>query len=108
MRYAFEEAGGSITKEQVETELTKRSDTLSAEYSDGTRWTTQAALKTEKRILQNIADGKDQHQPFATPKQVQDFLDTKPRLTQGQKGRHHPYLNHQRQLCGHPRVSRYR
>ncbi|MFA0662024.1 conjugative transfer relaxase/helicase TraI, partial [Vibrio splendidus] len=40
VRYAFEEAGGSITKEQVETELTKRSDTLSAEYSDGTRWTT--------------------------------------------------------------------
>ncbi|MEZ8042425.1 conjugative transfer relaxase/helicase TraI, partial [Vibrio sp. 1F263] len=85
VRYAFEEAGGSITKEQVETELTKRSDTLSAEYSDGTRWTTQAALETEKRILQNIDDGKGQHQPFATPKQVQDFLDTKPRLTQGQK-----------------------
>ncbi|TKG57182.1 conjugative transfer relaxase/helicase TraI, partial [Vibrio tasmaniensis] len=85
VRYAFEEAGGSITKEQVETELTKRSDTLSAEYSDGTRWTTHAALETEKRILQNIDDGKGQHQPFATPKQVQDFLDTKPRLTQGQK-----------------------
>ncbi|PMO98233.1 hypothetical protein BCS89_07150 [Vibrio splendidus] len=44
VRYAFEEAGGSITKEQVETELTKRSDTLSAEYSDGTRWTTHAAV----------------------------------------------------------------
>ncbi|WP_213882492.1 conjugative transfer relaxase/helicase TraI, partial [Vibrio crassostreae] len=85
VRYAFEEAGGSMTKEQVETELTKRSDTLSAEYSDGTRWTTHAALETEKRILQNIDDGKDQHQPFATPKQVQDFLNTKPRLTQGQK-----------------------
>ncbi|PMH26534.1 conjugative transfer relaxase/helicase TraI, partial [Vibrio lentus] len=85
VRYAFEEAGGSITKEQIETELTKRSDPLSAEYSDGTRWTTQAALETEKRILQNITEGKDQHQPFATPKQVQDFLDTKPRLTQGQK-----------------------
>ncbi|MEZ8419945.1 conjugative transfer relaxase/helicase TraI [Vibrio splendidus] len=85
VRYAFEEAGGSITKEQVETELTKRSDTLSAEYSDGTRWTTHAALETEKRILQNIDDGKGQHQPFATHKQVQDFLDTKPRLTQGQK-----------------------
>ncbi|MFA0481951.1 AAA family ATPase, partial [Vibrio splendidus] len=51
----------------------------------GTRWTTHAALETEKRILQNIDDGKDQHQPFATHKQVQDFLDTKPRLTQGQK-----------------------
>ncbi|HAS6097680.1 TPA: AAA family ATPase, partial [Vibrio vulnificus] len=85
VRYAFEEAGGSITKDQIEIDLAKRSDTLSAEYSDGTRWTTQAALETEKRILQNIVDGKSQHQPFATPKQVQDFLDTKPRLTHGQK-----------------------
>ncbi|MEZ9292272.1 conjugative transfer relaxase/helicase TraI [Vibrio lentus] len=85
VRYAFEEVGSSITKEQVEAELTKRSETLSTEYSDGTRWTTQAALATEKRILQNIVDGKNQHQPFATHKQVQDFLDTKPRLTPGQK-----------------------
>ncbi|HAS6144832.1 TPA: conjugative transfer relaxase/helicase TraI [Vibrio vulnificus] len=85
VRYAFEEAGGSITKDQIEIDLAKRSDTLSAEYSDGTRWTTQAALETEKRILKNIIDGKDRHQPFATPKQVQDFLDSKPRLTQGQK-----------------------
>ncbi|MGX9523109.1 conjugative transfer relaxase/helicase TraI [Vibrio mediterranei] len=85
VRYAFEEAGGAITKTQIETELAKRSDTLSAEYSDGTRWTTQAALDTEKRILQTITDGKDQQQPFATPKQVQAFLDTQPRLTQGQK-----------------------
>ncbi|MFZ3532613.1 conjugative transfer relaxase/helicase TraI [Vibrio harveyi] len=85
VRYAFEEAGGSITKEQIETELEKRSDTLSAEYTDGTRWTTQAALETEKRILQNIDDGKGQHQPFATSRQVQAFLDTKSRLTQGQK-----------------------
>ncbi|MGR2870033.1 conjugative transfer relaxase/helicase TraI [Vibrio vulnificus] len=85
VRYAFEEAGGSITKDQIEIDLAKRSDTLSAEYSDGTRWTTQAALETEKRILQNIIDGKNQHQPFATPKQVQTFLDTKPRLTHGQK-----------------------
>ncbi|WP_343290078.1 conjugative transfer relaxase/helicase TraI (plasmid) [Vibrio harveyi] len=85
VRYAFEEAGGSITKDQIETELEKRNDTLSAEYTDGTRWTTQAALETEKRILQNIDDGKGKHQPFATSKQVQTFLDTKPRLTQGQK-----------------------
>ena len=85
VRYAFEEAGSAITKEQVETELTKRSDTLSAEYSDGTRWTTQAALETENRILDNIEQGKNQHEPFATHQQVQDFLETKPQLTQGQK-----------------------
>ncbi|ENM5770904.1 conjugative transfer relaxase/helicase TraI [Vibrio mimicus] len=85
VRYAFEEAGSPITKAQIEAELAKRRDTLSAEYSDGTRWTTQAALETEKRILDNIEQGKNQHAPFATHKQVQDYLDTKPRLTQGQK-----------------------
>ncbi|SON51621.1 conjugative transfer relaxase/helicase TraI [Vibrio tapetis] len=86
VRYAFEEAGGVITKDQIDTELTKRRDTLSAEYSDGTRWTTHAALETEKRILQNITDGKGQHPPFSTTKQVQAFLETQPRLTQGQQG----------------------
>ncbi|CAH1534276.1 Conjugative transfer relaxase/helicase TraI [Vibrio owensii] len=85
IRYAFEEANQPMVKEQIEAELAKRSDALSAEYSDGTRWTTQAALDTEKHILQNIEQGKDQHTPFATPRQVARYLDTQPRLTQGQK-----------------------
>ncbi|MEZ9292391.1 conjugative transfer relaxase/helicase TraI [Vibrio lentus] len=86
IRYAFEEANQPIIKEQIETELAKRSDALSAEYSDGTRWTTQAALDTEKHILRNIEQGKSQHAPFASPKQVERYLDEKPRLTDGQKG----------------------
>ncbi|CAK3399505.1 hypothetical protein VCRA2128O309_490001 [Vibrio crassostreae] len=85
IRYAFEEANQPIIKEQIETELAKRSDVLSAEYSDGTRWTTQAALDTEKHILQNFAQGKNQHKPFATHQQVRHYLDAQPRLTQGQK-----------------------
>ncbi|MFM2661516.1 conjugative transfer relaxase/helicase TraI [Vibrio chagasii] len=85
IRYAFEEANQPIIKDQIETELAKRSDTLSAEYSDGTRWTTQAALDTEKHILRNIEQGKNQHKPFATHRQVRDYLDAQPRLTQGQK-----------------------
>lgn len=85
IRYAFEEANQPMVKEQIEAELAKRSDALSAEYSDGTRWTTQAALDTEKHILRNIEQGKNQHTPFATERQVARYLDTQPRLTQGQK-----------------------
>lgn len=85
IRYAFEEANQPIVKEQIEAELAKRSDALSAEYSDGTRWTTQAALDTEKHILQNIEQGKNQHTPFATERQVTQYLNTQSRLTQGQR-----------------------
>ncbi|MEZ8918576.1 conjugative transfer relaxase/helicase TraI [Vibrio splendidus] len=86
VRYAFEEAGTSVTKSHIEAELAKRSDTLSAQYSDGTRWTTQTALDTEKHILGNIDQGKHQHTPFASSKQVDLYLADKPRLTEGQKG----------------------
>ena len=85
IRYAFEEANQPIVKENIEAELAKRSDVLSAEYSDGTRWTTQAALDTEKHILRNVDQGKGQHTPFATERQVERYLDTQPRLTQGQR-----------------------
>ncbi|ENM5739403.1 conjugative transfer relaxase/helicase TraI [Vibrio mimicus] len=85
IRYAFEEANLPLVKEQIEAELAKRSDVLSAEYTDGTRWTTQAALDIEKHILRNIEQGKDQHTPYATPRQVNDYLDTQTHLTRGQK-----------------------
>ncbi len=85
IRYAFEETNQPIVKAQIEAELARRSDVLSAEYSDGTRWTTQAALDTEKHILRNVDQGKGQHPPFATERQVSRYLDTQPRLTQGQR-----------------------
>ncbi|MEZ8862535.1 conjugative transfer relaxase/helicase TraI [Vibrio sp. 10N.247.311.51] len=85
VRYAFEESGAPITKEQVEEVLEKRRDALSAEYSDGTRWTTKAALDTEKHILTNIERGKAQHQPYATPTQIEAYLNDQTRLTPGQK-----------------------
>lgn len=85
VRYAFEEANSPITKAHIETELAKRSDALSAEYSDGTRWTTEAAIETEKHILTNIEKGKGQHNPFTTSKQVHTYLEGQSRLTHGQK-----------------------
>lgn len=85
IRYAFEEAKDPLVKEEIEAELAKRRDVLSAEYSDGTRWITQAALDTEKQLLRNIDQGKDQHTPYATEQQVSQYLDAQPRLTRGQK-----------------------
>jgi len=89
IRYAFNEAGHAVTKDKIEHELEKRSETLSAEFSDGTRWTTQSALDTEKHILANIKQSKGQSSAYATQKQVQDFLETKPRFTEGQKDATH-------------------
>lgn len=89
VRYAFEEANSPITKAHIEAELAKRSDALSAEYSDGTRWTTEAAIATEKHILDNVQQGKQQHKPFATPKQVDRYLESQSRLTDGQKNAIH-------------------
>lgn len=85
VRYAFEETTTPITKADIEAQLAKRKEALSVEYSDGTRWTTNAALATERRILDNIAQGKNQHSPFATPQQVQAYLETQPHLTEGQR-----------------------
>ncbi|HBC3573515.1 TPA: conjugative transfer relaxase/helicase TraI [Vibrio parahaemolyticus] len=84
VRYAFEEANSPITKAHIEAELAKRSDALSAEYSDGTRWTIEAAIETEKHILRNIEKGKGQHKPFSTSKQVHQYLENHPSLTHGQ------------------------
>ncbi|MEZ9698817.1 conjugative transfer relaxase/helicase TraI [Vibrio sp. 10N.261.46.E12] len=85
VRYSLEEANAPITKTQIEDTLTQNKDILSASYSDGTRWTTQAALKTEKDILANIEEGKGKRRAFATNKQVERYLDTQSRTTQGQR-----------------------
>ncbi|MCG9727503.1 conjugative transfer relaxase/helicase TraI [Vibrio brasiliensis] len=85
IRYAFEETNTSVTKAHIESELAKRSDALSAQYNDGTRWTTQSAIDAEKHILSNIEKGKNQHDAFASSKQAQTYLDEQSQLTQGQK-----------------------
>ncbi|MFA0210139.1 AAA family ATPase, partial [Vibrio artabrorum] len=85
VRYSLEEANAPITKTQIEDSLAQNKDILSAQYSDGTRWTTQAALDTEKAILTNIEAGKGKRRAFATDKQVERYLDTQSRTTQGQR-----------------------
>ncbi|MPY24478.1 conjugative transfer relaxase/helicase TraI [Shewanella sp. YLB-07] len=103
IQYAFEARHSSITKEEIDNTLAqmtlKESGTgghplqsprgtpplLSAEYHDGTRWTTQAAIDTETRILARFTAGKGQLQPLVTLEFATLSLSQNARLTVGQK-----------------------
>ncbi|MDC5870574.1 conjugative transfer relaxase/helicase TraI [Vibrio europaeus] len=84
IRFAFEEAGQAVTKEDVAQLLNEKSELLSAEYQDGTRWTTQAAIETEHTIIETLKKGQGQVIPYATPDDTQRFLSEQTHLTQGQ------------------------
>ncbi|MDC5841099.1 conjugative transfer relaxase/helicase TraI [Vibrio europaeus] len=84
IRYAFEEAGQAVTKEEVAQLLSDTSNLLSAEYQDGTRWTTKDAIETERTIIETVKDGQGQVTPYATQKETERFLSEQTRLTQGQ------------------------
>lgn len=93
IRYAFEEKNTSITKAEIETKLQQFAQTqskhtpqpLSAEYHDGTRWTTQAAIDTETRILDRFNAGKGQVSPLISSELATQALNENTRLTDGQK-----------------------
>ncbi|GLO64173.1 conjugal transfer protein TraI [Vibrio sp. MACH09] len=85
VRFAFEEAGQAITKDEVTELLNEKSELLSAEFHDGTRWTTQEAVDTEKHIIDTLKAGKNQVLPYATLPETQRFLTEQTRLTLGQK-----------------------
>ncbi len=84
VRHAFEESGTSFTKDEIITELTSRENTLSSEYQDGTRWTTQEVLETERHIINTFKENQNIVQAYATEKQVNEFMEGK-RATVGQK-----------------------
>jgi len=85
IRYSLEEAGSAINKADIIHTLKNNSELLSSEYSDGTRWTTKEALSTERAILNTLKQGKNQVSPFTTSTQASAFLQSKSRLTEGQK-----------------------
>lgn len=95
IKYAFEEKGGSITQDEIIKTLqhmssnsqANKDDTqlLSAEYHDGTRWTTQAAIDTEERILDRLQAGKDQLSPLTSMEHATAVLSQNQSLTDGQK-----------------------
>lgn len=94
IKYAFEEKGTSITQHEIintlqhmATHSTDKSapPLLSAEYHDGTRWTTQAAIDTEIRILDRLQAGKDQLPPLTSVELATQVLSQNQSLTDGQK-----------------------
>ncbi|MFC1502818.1 conjugative transfer relaxase/helicase TraI [Pseudomonadota bacterium] len=92
IKYAFEEKGQAIKETEIVAHLKQAENNqqlLSAEYHDGTRWTTHAALETETRILERLAAGKNTVTPLATPEQANQYLEQHPRLTDGQKSAIH-------------------
>ncbi|MEZ8107082.1 conjugative transfer relaxase/helicase TraI [Vibrio cortegadensis] len=85
VRYAFEEAGLAVTKEEVVQQLNDKSHLLSAEFHDGSRWTTQEAIETERHILDNLTQGKGAASPYSSIEEVNDYLSQHERMTHGQK-----------------------
>ena len=92
IKYAFEEKGQAIKETDIVAHLQhaeKGQQLLSAEYHDGTRWTTHAAINTETRILDRLAEGKNTVTPLATPEQANHFLAQQDRLAEDQKSAIH-------------------
>ncbi|GAB6264314.1 conjugative transfer relaxase/helicase TraI [Photobacterium sp. R1] len=88
IEFAFEEKGQSITKDEIIKQLKlseNNGQSLSAEYHDGTRWTTATAIETEERIIDRLKAGKNTQVPLALPEHATQFLDTQTQLTDGQK-----------------------
>ncbi|CCN50837.1 putative Conjugative transfer relaxase protein TraI [Vibrio nigripulchritudo MADA3029] len=85
VRYAFSETDSPVTREEILSSLAHCQGTLSADYTDGTRWTTRDAMETENAILTNIASGKDQRKPFATSQDTHAYLARHSSLTRGQR-----------------------
>ena len=88
LRYTFEVLGTSVTNEEIKARLDiMKTDghMLSAEYSDGTRWTTKEAIETESRILKRMEEGKNTTTPFVTAKEAANYLANNNWLSQGQR-----------------------
>ncbi|MBE8574122.1 conjugative transfer relaxase/helicase TraI [Vibrio sp. OPT18] len=88
IRYSFEEQGQSITKEEIQAkldELSEKGTLLSAQYSDGVRWTTKEAIETERDILARFENGKGAREALATPKEAATYLTQQSWLSDGQK-----------------------
>ena len=85
LKYALSKENSAISPESVMTALEKHPNLISAEYQDGTRWTTKAILETENQILTAFESGKNAKEAVATPQEAKLFLDNHPDKTQGQK-----------------------
>lgn len=88
MLYSVNEMGMALTREQINdklSELTDQGTLLSAQYNDGTRWTTKEAITVEREILTRFENGKDSLPPLATPREANQYLKQHDWLSEGQK-----------------------
>ncbi|GEK15901.1 conjugative transfer relaxase/helicase TraI [Aliivibrio fischeri] len=88
IRYSLEEMGMSITKGQINaklSELENKGDLLSAQYNDGTRWTTKEVIMVERDILTRFENTKDSLSALTTPREAKQYLAQHDWLSEGQK-----------------------
>ncbi|MCD9554507.1 conjugative transfer relaxase/helicase TraI [Photobacterium carnosum] len=88
IRFAMDEKGTTVLEPEIKAhlhQLKAQDSVLSADYQDGTRWTTREALETEQRILNHLEAGKDAVNAFATPQQADTYLAQQAWMTDGQK-----------------------
>ncbi|HIF9519360.1 TPA: conjugative transfer relaxase/helicase TraI [Photobacterium damselae] len=88
IRFAMEEKGTTVLESEIHStlkELQQQEAVLSAQFSDGTRWTTQEAIETEKRILTRLDEGKGQVAAYASERQAEHYLAQQDWMTDGQK-----------------------
>ena len=86
--YALDIQGRALTQTTIEDHLAdcaKQEALLSADYSDGTRWTTAAALAMEQRILTRLQQGKNTVTPLVSQSQAENYCRQQSQLTQGQQ-----------------------
>ncbi|MDP2568471.1 AAA family ATPase [Photobacterium damselae subsp. piscicida] len=88
IRFAMDEKGTTVLESEIHkklNELQQQDSVLSAQFSDGTRWTTQEAIETEKRILTRLDAGKGQVASYASERQADAYLAQQDWMTDGQK-----------------------
>ncbi|MGR5116251.1 conjugative transfer relaxase/helicase TraI [Photobacterium damselae] len=88
IRFAMDEKGTTVLETEIHdklNELQQQDSVLSAQFSDGTRWTTQEAIETEKRILARLDAGRGQVASYASERQADAYLAQQDWMTNGQK-----------------------
>ncbi|EEZ39063.1 conjugative transfer relaxase/helicase TraI [Photobacterium damselae] len=88
IRFAMDEKGTTVLESEIHNklnELQQQDSVLSAQFSDGTRWTTKEAIDTEKRILTRLDAGKGQVASYASERQADAYLAQQDWMTDGQK-----------------------
>ncbi|MGR5187332.1 conjugative transfer relaxase/helicase TraI [Photobacterium damselae] len=88
IRFAMDEKGTTVLESEIHaklSELQQQESVLSAQFSDGTRWTTKEAIETEERILARLDAGKGQVASYANERQADTYLAQQDWMTDGQK-----------------------